>query len=95
MLFGNHLILLRGGGDLATGVAYRLHHAGFPVIVTELPNPLVVRRRVALATAVREGEIQSRAIHSGLAAGDNSFNGKDFARRSQPRERDGCDSIGN
>ncbi len=57
MLFPHHPILLRGGGDLATGVAYRLHHAGFPVIVTELPHPLVVRRRVALATAVQEGEI--------------------------------------
>ena len=56
MLFAHHLILLRGGGDLATGVAYRLHHAGFPVIVTELPHPLVVRRRVALATAVLENE---------------------------------------
>lgn len=57
MLFSDYLILLRGGGDLATGVAYRLHHAGFPVVVTELPHPLVVRRRVALATAVLEGEI--------------------------------------
>ncbi len=57
MLFGDHLILLRGGGDLATGVAYRLHQAGFPIIVLELPDPLVVRRRVALATAVLEGEI--------------------------------------
>ena len=57
MLFGDHLILLRGGGDLATGVAYRLHKAGFPLIVLELPDPLVVRRRVALATAVAEGHI--------------------------------------
>jgi len=57
MLFGDHLILLRGGGDLATGVAYRLHKAGFPLIVLELPHPLVVRRRVALATAVLEGEV--------------------------------------
>ncbi len=57
MLFGDHLILLRGGGDLATGVAYRLHKCGFPVIVTELPRPLVVRRRVSLATAVLEGEV--------------------------------------
>ena len=57
MLFLDYPILLRGGGDLATGVAYRLHHAGFPVIVLELPHPLVVRRRVALATAVLEGEV--------------------------------------
>jgi xanthine dehydrogenase accessory factor len=57
MLFPHHLILIRGGGDLATGVAYRLHKAGFPIIVTELPHPLVVRRRVALASAVLEGEV--------------------------------------
>ena len=64
MLFQNYLILLRGGGDLATGVAYRLHHAGFPVVVAELPRPLVVRRRVALATAVLEGEITVESLRA-------------------------------
>lgn len=64
MLFSDYLILLRGGGDLATGVAYRLHHAGFPVVVTELPHPLVVRRRVALATAVLEGEITVETLRA-------------------------------
>jgi len=51
------LIIVRGGGDLGTGVIYRLHKSGFPVIALELAQPLVVRRRVALATAVLEGEI--------------------------------------
>jgi xanthine dehydrogenase accessory factor len=51
------LIIVRGGGDLGTGVIYRLHRSGFPVIALELDHPLVVRRRVALATAVLEGEI--------------------------------------
>ncbi len=64
MLFREHPILIRGGGDLATGVAYRLHHAGFPIIVTELPNPLVVRRRVALATAVLEGEVVVESLRA-------------------------------
>lgn len=64
MLFQNYLILLRGGGDLATGVAWRLHHAGFPVVVAELPRPLVVRRRVALATAVLEGEITVESLRA-------------------------------
>ncbi len=64
MLFPHHPILLRGGGDLATGVAWRLHHAGFPVVVTELPNPLVVRRRVALATAALEGEITVESLRA-------------------------------
>ena len=57
MLFADHLIIVRGGGDLGTGVVYRLHKAGFPVLVLELAQPLVVRRQVALATAVAEGEI--------------------------------------
>lgn len=58
MLFSDYLVLIRGGGDLATGVAYRLHKAGFPLIVLELAQPLVVRRAVALATAVHQGRVQ-------------------------------------
>ncbi len=58
MLFADRLIIVRGGGDLGTGVVYRLHKAGFPVLVLELARPLVVRRQVALATAVLEGQIQ-------------------------------------
>jgi len=49
------LCLIRGGGDLATGVAWRLNRAGFPVVVTELAAPLTVRRTVALSTAVDDG----------------------------------------
>lgn len=52
------LVLIRGGGDLATGVAARLHRVGFSVIVTELHQPLVLRRTVALAEAVFSGEAQ-------------------------------------
>lgn len=57
MNFPDWPVIVRGGGDLATGAAYRLHQAGFPVVVLELPRPLVVRRRVALAAAVLEGEV--------------------------------------
>jgi xanthine dehydrogenase accessory factor len=57
MLFNNCLIIVRGGGDLGTGVIYRLSKSGFPIIVLELAHPLVVRRRVALATAALEGEV--------------------------------------
>jgi xanthine dehydrogenase accessory factor len=48
-------VLLRGGGDLGTGVALRLRRAGFPVLVTEIAQPQVVRRRVAFAEAVFTG----------------------------------------
>jgi xanthine dehydrogenase accessory factor len=50
------LVLLRGGGDLATGIALRLHHAGIKLLITELPQPLAVRRTVSYAEAVYEGQ---------------------------------------
>ncbi len=57
MLFEDRLVVVRGGGDLATGAAHALHRAGFPVVVLELPRPLAIRRRVAFASAVLEGEV--------------------------------------
>lgn len=50
------IILMRGGGDLASGVALRLHRVGLKVVVTELQRPLVVRRTVAFAQAVYLGQ---------------------------------------
>lgn len=49
------LVLIKGAGDLATGVALRLARGGFPVVMTELPAPLTVRRGAALAQAVFDG----------------------------------------
>ncbi len=54
MLFPEHLCLMRGGGDLATGTALRLHRAGFPVAICELERPLTVRRTVAASTALSD-----------------------------------------
>jgi xanthine dehydrogenase accessory factor len=51
------LCLVRGGGDLATGVAWRLTRPGWPVVVCELPAPLTVRRTVAVSTAVTDGAV--------------------------------------
>jgi xanthine dehydrogenase accessory factor len=68
MLFQKYFVVIRGGGDLATGVAYRLHKAGFPLIVLELERPLVIRRPVALATAVFADEVQIEDVHGRLAA---------------------------
>ncbi|MFW6070240.1 MAG: selenium-dependent molybdenum cofactor biosynthesis protein YqeB [bacterium] len=64
MYFSSELIIVRGGGDLATGVVYRLHKAGFPLIVTELAQPLVVRRAVALATAVLDDQVAVEDLHA-------------------------------
>lgn len=55
-IFKNSLVLIKGAGDLASGVAYRLKRAGFPLIMTELPAPLLVRRAVCFGQAVYSGE---------------------------------------
>lgn len=49
-------IVVRGGGDLATGTIHKLYQAGFPVIVLETTNPSAIRRYVAFSEAVYEGE---------------------------------------
>ncbi len=67
-LFPDTLILVKGGGDLGTGVAWRLCKAGFPVIITELAQPLVVRRTVAFASAVYDGEIAVEGVTARRAA---------------------------
>lgn len=52
----SNLILIRGGGDLASGVALRLVRVGLPVVIAELPRPLAVRRLVSFCEAVYSGE---------------------------------------
>jgi len=51
------VVLIRGGGDLASGVALRLHRGGLRIAMTELPEPLVVRRLVSFAEAVYQGQV--------------------------------------
>lgn len=64
-------VVIKGGGDLGSGVAWRLWRCGFPVIVLEQPQPTVIRRAVALAAAVYEGEVTVEGL---------------TARRAEPQE---------
>lgn len=48
-----HTVVLRGGGDLATGVAQSLWHAGFRLLILETSQPLAIRRTVCLCTAIQ------------------------------------------
>jgi len=57
-------IIIRGAGDLATGVAHRLHRSGFNVLLLEVPEPLVVRRTVSFAQAVIDGETEVEGIRA-------------------------------
>lgn len=60
-------IIIRGGGDLATGIAYKLHKAGYRIIILEIDKPLTVRRAVAFSEAVYEGENTVEGIKGILA----------------------------
>lgn len=50
------LIIVRGGGDLATGTIYKLYICGFPVLILEVEKPSAIRRNVAFSEAVYEGQ---------------------------------------
>ena len=49
------MVVIKGAGDLASGIALRLHRSKIDVVMTELPVPLAVRRTVAFSEAIRLG----------------------------------------
>ncbi|MBD5560567.1 MAG: EF2563 family selenium-dependent molybdenum hydroxylase system protein [Clostridia bacterium] len=60
-------ILIRGAGDLATGVAWELFQRGHDVLMTEVAEPLAVRRLVSFSRAVYEGSAETDGVHAVLA----------------------------
>ncbi|MGI9584183.1 MAG: selenium-dependent molybdenum cofactor biosynthesis protein YqeB, partial [Acidimicrobiia bacterium] len=56
------IVVVRGGGDIGSGVIWRLRRVGFPVVVLELERPLTIRRTVAFSTAVTDGEVLVEGI---------------------------------
>ncbi len=49
------LIWIRGAGDIATGIAYRLHQGGFSLVMSDLPQPTSIRRTVCFSEAILAG----------------------------------------
>ena len=50
------LVLIRGAGDIATGIALRLYRTGIQVVMTDLPRPTAIRRTVCFSPAITDGE---------------------------------------
>lgn len=65
--FKENLVIIRGGGDLATGIAVRVKKAGYFVIILEIENPSVIRRTVSLASSFWEKEVEIEGIKGVLA----------------------------
>lgn len=63
----NVLVLVKGAGDIATGVAHRLFRCGMRVVMTEINQPTVVRRSVSFAEAVYEKSHTVEGVTARLA----------------------------
>ncbi|MDR0475407.1 MAG: EF2563 family selenium-dependent molybdenum hydroxylase system protein [Treponema sp.] len=74
------LVVIKGAGDLASGIAFRLWHAGFNIAMTEIAGPLAVRRTVSFSQAVYEGKTQVEDITAVLAEDEEQMQ-KAFAKR--------------
>lgn len=55
-------VAVKGGGDIGSGIAWRLHQCGFKVLITEIPNPLAVRRKVSFCEAVYDGRSRVEGV---------------------------------
>lgn len=62
------MALVKGAGDLATGVGLRLLRAGFAVVHTEVAHPTMVRRTVSFAEAVYEGTFKVEGVAAVLVS---------------------------
>ena len=49
------MIVIKGAGDLASGVAVRLAHCGYPIVMTDLLHPTSIRRTVCFSEAILKG----------------------------------------
>lgn len=57
-------VVVRGAGDLGSGIVYRLFNSGFGVVAIDLPQPTAVRRKVAFCEAMRDGEITVEGVRA-------------------------------
>jgi len=64
------VVVVRGGGDLASGVIVRLARAGLRVVITELPEPQAVRRLVSFSEAVYSQQVEIEGLRAQLATLD-------------------------
>lgn len=62
-----NLVIVRGGGDIATGTIYKLYKCGFRVLILEVEHPSAIRRNVAFSEAVYDGAHQVEDVTCLLA----------------------------
>jgi xanthine dehydrogenase accessory factor len=68
------IIVVRGGGDIASGVIQKFHRSGFRVVVLEVGKPSFIRRTVCYGEAIYEKEIILEESKAVLAHGIDEIN---------------------
>lgn len=69
----NNMVIVRGGGDIASGTIQKLHRAGFLVLVLEIDTPTTIRRKVAFSEAVYDGTTEVEGIKAVLASSEEEI----------------------
>ncbi len=67
------IVLIRGAGEMASGVAHRLHQSHFKLCMTEVSHPLAVRREVSFCEAIYEGEKEVEGVRAKLISGSEEI----------------------
>lgn len=57
-------VLIKGAGDLATGIAIRLIKAGYDVLMTEISIPTTVRRTVSFSRTVYDKQAEVEGVRA-------------------------------
>ncbi|WFD12278.1 selenium-dependent molybdenum cofactor biosynthesis protein YqeB [Tepidibacter hydrothermalis] len=58
----NDVVIIRSGGDIASGIAHRLYKCGFKVIIIEIEKPLVIRRSISFADSISKGKKEVEGV---------------------------------
>ena len=63
---GDLVVLIRGAGEMASGVAHRLHQSHLKICMLEIPHPIAVRREVSFSEAVYDGKKEVEGVWAKL-----------------------------
>ena len=66
-------VLMRGAGELASAIAHRLRSAGFSIAMTELENPLAIRRHVSFCECIHDGTRQVEGVTARRVSSASEF----------------------
>ena len=69
----NISVLIKGGGDIASGTAFRLYKSGFKVAICDISKPKMVRRGVSFAEAIYHGSHRIEGVKSVYVKNEDEF----------------------